>query len=69
MPLGWIGNALIIFGAWQIGYKRRWAFLVTLVGGFFWVAEGIRLVKPDLIFIEVVMGFVAIRNFLRWRNK
>ena len=69
MPLGWIGNALIIFGAWQIGCRHRWAFLMTLIGGFFWVAEGIRLVKPDLIFIEVVMGFVAIRNFLRWGNK
>jgi len=66
MPLGWIGNVLIILGAWQLGHKRRWAFLITFTGGLFWVSEGIRLAKPDLIFIEVVMGCVAIRNFIRW---
>lgn len=68
MPLGWIGNALIIFGAWQIGYRRRWGFLVAMFGGLSWMAEGIRIGKTDLIFIEVVMCLVALRNFIKWKK-
>lgn len=68
MTFGWIGNALIISGAWQIGHKRRWAFLLTMAGGCCWIAEGVRIGKPDLVFIEVVMWFIALRNFLKWRH-
>ena len=67
--MGWIGNVFILFGAWNIGHKRRWAFLFTITGGCFWIAEGLRISKPDLIFIESVMGLVAFRNYLKWREK
>lgn len=66
--MGWIGNALIIFGAWHIGHKRRWAFLCTMAGGLCWVSEGVWLMRADLIFIEIVMSLIAFRNFLKWRK-
>ena len=67
--MGWIGNALIVFGAWQIGHKRRWGFLLTIVGGLCWVLVGIQLSRPDMVAIELIMGLVAFRNFLKWRKR
>jgi hypothetical protein len=69
MPLGWIGNALIISGHWCLGKKLRLAFLLSIAGGCCWILEGIRIEKPDLIFIEVALGCIAIRNFQKWGKK
>ena len=67
--MGWLGNALIISGAWQIGYKRRCGFLIALSGSLFWIAEGSRLGMLDLICIEVIMVCVSLRNFWKWRKQ
>jgi hypothetical protein len=69
MPLGWIGNALIICGHWLLGKKLRLAFLLSVGGGCCWILEGIRIGKSDLVFIEVALGCIAIRNFWKWREK
>lgn len=67
--MGWIGSVFIIIGAWHIGRKRRWAFLLTMFGGACWICEGVRIAKPELIMIEAVMFCVALRSFLLWRVK
>jgi hypothetical protein len=66
MPLGWIGNALIIAGHWCLGKKLRFAFVLSILGGCCWVVEGIRIAKPDLIFIEITLACIGFRNFLKW---
>ena len=64
--MGWIGSALIVFGSWQIGHKRRWGFLLAILGSACWATVGISLCRPDMIAIELLMSFVALRNFLKW---
>lgn len=64
--MGWLGSFLIIFGAWQIGHKRRWGFLVTFLGGMCWVMVGFQIGRMDVVFIDSVMGFVSLRNFWKW---
>jgi hypothetical protein len=66
--MGWIGSALIILGAWQIGHKRRWTFLIAMSGGSCWIVQGILTNQIDLIFIESIMLFVSFRNFKKWRE-
>jgi hypothetical protein len=67
MFLGWIGNALIVLGAWQIGHKRRWGFLLSIAGSSCWIAKGSLLGMTDLICIELVMSTIAARNYIKWR--
>jgi len=66
MTFGWLGNALIIAGAWNIGCKRRWGFLLSISGGCCWALEGLLIGKADLVFIESVMLLVALRNYIKW---
>lgn len=66
MTFGWLGNALILCGHWLLGRKSRVAFLFTITGGICWIIEGLHISKPDLIFIELVLGCIAIRNFFKW---
>lgn len=66
MPFGWIGNLLLISGAWQIGHKRRWGFLLTMAGGLCWICQGAIIGRSDLIFIDSVMELVTIRNWIKW---
>jgi len=66
MPFGWLGNALIIAGHWRLGARSRVGFLLGIAGGCCWIVEGVRIVKPDLIFIECVLASIALRNFLKW---
>ena len=64
--MGWLGNALIIYGAWQIGHKRRFGFLLAIAGSVCWVSVGFNLGMLDLMFIELVMACIAMRNFFKW---
>lgn len=64
--MGWIGNVFIVVGAWNVGHKRRWAFLLSMIGGCCWIAEGTRIGRLDLIAIESLMFLMALRNFIKW---
>lgn len=66
IPWGWIGNALLITGAWRIGKKHRHAFAFTLCGGLCWLYEATKMGRADWVFIEVVMFAVACRNYWYW---
>jgi len=64
--MGWLGNILILTGAWNIGRKRRWGFLLAICGSACWITQGLMTGQADLAFIETAMSAVAIRNFILW---
>jgi hypothetical protein len=68
-PFGWIGNAIILCGAWQLAHKNRRAFLFYTAGSLCWIVEASLRWEPDLLTIESVMLFVTIRNYLAWRKQ
>jgi hypothetical protein len=64
--MGWLGNVLLLFGAWNLAHKHRWAFLFTIAGGCCWLFEAAKIGRADWVFIESVMLCVALRNFVKW---
>lgn len=66
IPFGWLGNVLLITGAWQLAHKRRHAFLITMCGGACWLIEAAKTGRADWLFIEIVMLLVAVRNYWHW---
>jgi hypothetical protein len=67
--MGWIANLCVLYGAWQIGHRRRYGFLFTICGCIIWASIGVTLCRADMVFIESVMGCVALRNFWLWRKQ
>ena len=64
--MGWIANFLLLFGAWQIGHRKRWGFLLAISGSCIWASIGLSLERYDMIFIELTMSGVGFRNFWLW---
>jgi hypothetical protein len=64
---GWLGNLFIVVGLWEVGNKKRSAFIWTMIGeAFFAVHTG--PIKHDWpIFVAVLIFFsLAVRNYLKW---
>lgn len=65
-PFGWLGNALLVTGAWRLAHKHRHAFLFTVGGGICWLHEAYEMHRWDWMTIEVVMICVTLRNYYHW---
>jgi hypothetical protein len=66
--LGWIGNVFLIWGIWEIGNKRRWAHLLTVVGELAWIGKCM-LSEPrvwDLAVICSIFLVLAARCWVKW---
>ena len=67
--LGWIGNAMLFVAVWQLGNKRRWAFLLTFAGDMVWLVASLRSESEEwaaMVFSCVVFGALALRNWWVW---
>jgi hypothetical protein len=67
--LPWIGIALIMVGLWQLGYKKRSAFLWTFTGEFLWIVSAFYRGIWDLAFVSFVFLALAARNWVCWGQK
>jgi hypothetical protein len=67
--LGWIGNLFTLTGFWFAGCKYRWSFILMLIGNILWAMEAMQIKKFELFFINFVLGFIAIMNFVKWKNE
>ena len=66
MTIGWIGNALILIGAWRLAQRRRSALLFGISGDVFWVIEAFNKGMWDLLFIEAILFCFGVRNYIKW---
>ena len=67
MPvLPWLGIALIMIGLWQLGYKRRSAFIWTFVGESMWIISAFYREIWDLAFVSFIFLALAVRNWFCW---
>jgi hypothetical protein len=62
----WVGDALIVAGAWGIGNRRRGAFAFTVVGECVWIAAAVRRQDWALAAVCVVFVLLAIRSAVLW---
>ena len=64
--LGWIGNVFLIWGIWEIGNKRRFAHLLTIIGEVAWIVKSLALQQYDLAVICAVFAVLAGRCWVKW---
>lgn len=65
---GWIGNIFLILGAVFLGDKWKYAFLFVFFGELIWSYRVYRQKQWDMLFICVIFGLLALRNFLMWNE-
>lgn len=64
--LGWIGNIFIVVGLWGVGSKIRNAFLVSIAGEGFWIANSYLRNDWALFAICWVFLLMALRGYILW---
>jgi len=57
-----------IAGAWMVGNKERWGFVVFMIGNVLWFMLGIKTGEYGLNLVSVVFLLINIRNFRKWRR-
>ena len=58
-----------VCGAWLVGNKNKWGFVVFMIGNYFWLLTGINNGLRGLVIVSVVFGFINVRNFKKWHRK
>lgn len=64
--MGWIGNALLIYGTWRLAYKERSALLFGIAGSIAWAIQAVITDQWDLLFIEITLGVLQANVWLKW---
>lgn len=64
--LGWIANVFILISMWELGRKKRSAFIWAIVGDSLWVAAGLMRGSWDVASICIVFTLMAGFNWWRW---
>lgn len=67
--LPWIMSALTIFVMWQAGNKSVWAWRVSLVNQFVWLAWIVSTRTWGLLPLNLAMFVTSTRNLLLWSQK
>jgi len=66
MTLGWLANILLIWSWYSLGNKRRYALLLGVAGSLLWAWEAYGLGRFDLLSIEIILGSLGFRAWLKW---
>jgi hypothetical protein len=68
--IGWIANALMLYGSYCVGERRRYGFLMQLTGNGLWAYIGVCKYNGDekasLIAISVAFCCLYAFNFYKW---
>ncbi len=70
MPLDWIAAAFELSGAWLLGDKNRWSFILFLACNACWIAYVFRTKTTyGLLLVVLPMSIINIRNWIKWKPK
>jgi hypothetical protein len=64
--LGWAGNLALIISLYAMHPRRRWPFVMSVVGEALWLVVSVDRRSADMIFLCVVFCVLAVRNFVKW---
>jgi hypothetical protein len=62
----WFANFLIVIGLWQVGGRRRSAFMFTFAGEAIWTVVSLYGGMYDLAAICALFSVLAARNWCKW---
>jgi len=63
----WIGNILIVIGLWQVGNKKRYAFILSIAGELLWVGYALQKNLNSLTVICLIFATIASINWFKWK--
>jgi hypothetical protein len=66
--MGWLGLIFCILGNIGLGYKKRWAWLLCIIGQIFWLFWGIITKIPETTITAIIFGSLAFWNWYQWRK-
>lgn len=67
--IGWIGNVLLLAGAWLLVKKRSAGFWCYIFGSLAYLLVGVFTPMPSLIFLNAVFLVINIYGVVKWRQK
>lgn len=67
---GWLASAAELLGLWMIGGKKKFGFLVSVIGNLIWIAVALLgLPATGLLLVVIPAMFINVRNFIRWEKQ
>lgn len=67
--IGWIATAVLLYGSWLVGERRKVGFLCQLTGNAMWAYVGFtRGPQVDLIVVSLAFVALYLRNYFVWRR-
>ena len=64
-----IACILEITGAWMVGNRNKWGFVVFTAGNVFWLLTGVLSALNGLIIVSLVFAGINVRNFRKWSKQ
>ena len=64
--LAWLALAFELSGNWVVGDKRRWGFVVKIVGSIAWLSVAVLSSIDGLVASAILGGLISVRNLVRW---
>ena len=61
-----IACILEIIGAWMVGNRNRYGFVVFMLGNICWLLSGYDSKLIGLIVVSIVFFGINVRNFKKW---
>jgi hypothetical protein len=62
----WFLAAWSLLVMWQVGSKRRGAWLLGVLGEVWWLVYALATHQPGFVVMAFVFAVVYARNWLRW---
>jgi len=64
--MDWIAAILGVIGAWLIGNKNKWGFILLLIGSVLWITVSFHTMVYGLLLANIPGLLINIRNFWTW---
>ncbi len=66
----WLASAAELTGLWMVGNKKKYGFLVSIIGNLIWVAVALLgLPATGLLLVVIPAIVINIRNFFKWKKE
>ncbi len=64
----WLASAAELTGLWMIGNKKKFGFLISIIGNAIWIAVVLLgLPATGLLLVVVPALIINVRNFFKWK--
>ncbi len=66
---GWIGMLLVLCGRTGLAYRRRWGFLLVLIGGFAVGVQAFLMSNFSILTLAFILLLIDFQGWIYWGKK